>query len=312
MGAILALVMAALGGGDGAVGARVGERPNVQELATAAAKSGPAVSFEIREITVASPEWRGRMLASLQPVARQEGAAVWALDEAGIKDLLTHCQADPRCRVAQAPAMTARIGEPVRMSSETAHNYVAHLKRVSDAPPNQGTQIAFQPEVDKVHSGVRVSVLSSELRGQALFAKIVIEENRLVAFHTAEYAEGVKSKPPADPALARASLRNLARLNPAHGPEPARIKATIQVPEVDSRRVEGQWLVPGDGALLVSLGPCTRHDGMLRRQYEEKLIAITARPAGGEAPVPTRPATQPSPVQSTIPQPITGTLPRTR
>src|SRR4051812_25375815 len=176
MGAILALLLTALTGGDGVVGASVGDRPNVQELATIAARSGPAVSYEIREITVASPEWRGKLIPSLQPVARQEGSAVWALDAAGMKEFLTECQADSRCKVAQAPAMMARIGEPVRMSSETSHNYVAHLKRVSDAPPNQGTQIAFQPEVDKVHSGVRVSVLSSELKGKALYAKIVIEE----------------------------------------------------------------------------------------------------------------------------------------
>jgi hypothetical protein len=308
MGAILGLLVAAMAGGDDLVGVKVGERPSVQELATAAAKNGPAVTFEIREIAVAGPEWRGKMLASLQPVARQEGSSVWALDAAAIKELLAYCQADPRCRVVQPPAMTARIGEPVRMSSETAHNYVAHLKRVSDAPPNQGTQIAFQPEVDKVHSGVRVSVVSSELKGQALFARIVIEENRLVAFHTAEYTEGVKSKTQADPAVARASLRNLARLNPNHGPEPSRIKAQIQIPEVDSRRVEGQWLVPGEGALLVSLGPCTRHDGMLKRQYEERLIAITARPTSPAAPAPS----QPSPVKTPIPRPITGSTPRTR
>ena len=55
-------------------------------LVSPGAKSGPAVSFEIREITVASPEWRGKLLPSLQPVARQEGAAVWALDASGIKD----------------------------------------------------------------------------------------------------------------------------------------------------------------------------------------------------------------------------------
>ena len=267
------------------------------------------MSYEIREITVASPEWRGKLLPSLQPVARHEGAAIWALDAAGIKDLLEQCQADPRCKVVQAPSMTARIGEPVRMSSETAHNYVAHLKRVSDAPPNQGTKIAFQPEVDKVHSGVRVSVLSSELKGQALFAKIVIEENRLVAIHTAKYTEGVKPKPPADPAVARASLRNLARLNPAHASQSAAISATIQVPEVDSRRVEGQWLVPSEGALLVSLGPCTRHDGVLKKQYEEKLIAITARPVSAAAPAPA-PA-QPTPARNTIPQPVSGTPPRT-
>jgi hypothetical protein len=312
MGAILALVMAALAGGDGAVGASVGERPNVKELATAAARGGPAISFEIREITVASPEWRGTFQRSLQPVARQEGSAVWALDAAGIQELLAQCRADPRCRVTQAPPMIARIGEPVRMSSETVHSYVAHLKHISDATPSQGTQIAFQPEVDKVHSGLRVSVLSSELKGQALYAKILVEENRLQAMHTAKYTWGVQSKPQADPAVARASLLNL--LNPAQGAESSIFNATIQVPEVDSRRVEGKWLVPGEGALLVSLGARTRHDGVLKRQYEEKLIAITARPAGA-APqtLPVQPSRLPAtpPARGSVPRPTTGVLPRT-
>lgn len=308
MGAILGLLLTALTGGNELVGASVRERPNARDLATIASRGGPAVSYEIREITVASPEWRGKVLPSLNPVARRDGSTVWALDEAGIHELLTQCQADPRCKIAQPPAMMARIGEPVRMSSETAHNYVAHLKRVSDAPPNQGTRLAFQPEVDKVHSGVRVNVLSSELKGRALYAKLVVEEHRLVAMHSVKYTEGVKPKPPADPAVARASLRNLARLNPAHGAQAAAIAATIQVPEVDSRRVEGQWLIPSDGALLVSLGPCTRHDGMLRSQYQEKLIAITARPTGEAAATPTQPASS----TNTIPRPAPIASPRTK
>ena len=188
--------LTALAGGDGVVGCeRSAIGPIVQELATIAAKSGPAVSYEIREITVASPDWRGKLLP-LAPAGRPAGRhRRLALDAAGLKDLLEQCQADPRCKVVQAPSMTAHIGEPVRMTSEEAHNYVAALKRVSDAPPNQGTKIAFEPQVDKVHNGVRVYVLSSELKGQALFARIVIEENRLVAIHTAKYTEGVKPKP---------------------------------------------------------------------------------------------------------------------
>ena len=200
--------------------------------------------------------------------------------------------------------MMARIGEPVRMSSETSHNYVAHLKRVSDAPPNQGTQIAFQPEVDKVHSGVRVSVLSSELKGQALYAKIVIEENRLVAIHTARYTEGVKPKPPADPAVARASLRNLARLNPAHAPSP---------PPSPPRSRSPRWIAGGRGSVAHPQrggppgqpGPCTRHDGVLKKQYEEKLIAITAPAHRSDSCL--RPGATPRPGK--IPQPITGACP---
>ena len=51
------------------------------------------------------------------------------------------------------------------MTNETSHKYVAHLKRVSDGPPNEGTHIAFVPEIDEVHDGIRVNVTSSRLQG---------------------------------------------------------------------------------------------------------------------------------------------------
>ena len=100
--------------------------------------------------------------------------------------------------------------------------------------------------MDKVHSGVRVNILSSQLKDRKLFAKVVIQENRLMAVHTVRYTETVQPKPGTDPEVTKTSL--LDRLNPNHGSHPAAINATIQVPEVDTRRIEGEWLIPSDGA----------------------------------------------------------------
>ena len=153
------------------------------------------------------------------------------------------------------------------MTSEETHQYVASVKRVADGPPNQSTRLAFEPQIDKVHNGVRVNILSSQLKGQNLFARVVIDENRLVAIHTVKYTEAVQPKPGVDPEVSKASF--LDRLNPNHGPHAAAINATIQVPEVDSRRVEGEWLIPSDGALLVSLGPRALHERGFLKGYEE-------------------------------------------
>src|SRR4051812_47548495 len=123
MQALLGLLLAVqVGTGvqDGATGPAATTPP----LVSPGAKSGPTISFEIRKISVASPEWRGKFIPALKPIARQEGAAVWALDSDGIRGLLTYLQGDTRCNVLQAPKMIARIGEPVRMSSETGHRYV--------------------------------------------------------------------------------------------------------------------------------------------------------------------------------------------
>ena len=62
--------------------------------------------------------------------------------------------------------MTVRVGDPAKMTSEETLQYVASLKRVADGPPNQATRLAFEPQIDKVHNGVRVNILSSQLKGQ--------------------------------------------------------------------------------------------------------------------------------------------------
>jgi hypothetical protein len=272
-------------------------------LVSPGAKGGPSISFEIRKISVASPEWRGKFIPSLKPIARQEGAAVWALDSEGIRGLLTYLQGDTRCNVLQAPKMIARIGEPVRMSSETGHHYVASLKRVADGPPSQATRIAFEPQVDQVHDGIRVNVLSSQLKGKDLLAKIEVHDNRLVAFHSASYNEVLKGKngekPPHDGfgLLQERLQRNL-------GMDRQSISAQIQVPEVDSRRIDGEWLIPGDGALLVSLGPYTEGSSVIKKQYEERMIMISIKPVTEET------AGLRASASASLPKPITGVFPQ--
>jgi hypothetical protein len=255
----------------------------LSRTATPGAENGPLVDFEVRDILVTSPEWRGKFIVRMQPVTRQEGTAVWALDRASFRELLDDCKGDTRANVLQAPKMIARVGDPARMTSEETIQYVASLKRVADGLPNQSTRLAFEPQVDKVHNGVRVSVLSSRLQGQNLIAKVVIEENRLVAIHTVKYTEVVQSKPGADSEVTKASF--LDRLNPNHGPHATTLNATLQVPEVDSRRVEGEWQIPSEGALLVSLGPRAPHERNFLKGFEEHLVALTVRAVAEPAPL---------------------------
>jgi hypothetical protein len=290
MHAIFGLLMLAQVGREGVSTTTARPPTAASSTKTAAKKPGPEVAFEIRDIRVGSPEWRGKLMFRLQPLARHEGAAAWTLDQAGFKELLDDLQTDTRSNVLQAPNMIARVGEPARMTSEEAVNYVAALKRVADGTPNHASKLAFEPQVHKVHSGVRVSILSSRQKGPSLQALVVIEENRLIGFHTATYREALKST--ADPEVVQASL--LSRLNPNHPPYPATLAGTIQVPEVDSRRIEGVWQIPTDGALLVSLGPRGGHEkGLIKKAYEEHLIAITARlvsrPPGSSASPAARP-----------------------
>ena len=188
MGAILALLLTALAGGDGVVGASVGDRPNVQELATLAARSGPAVSFEIREITVGSPEWRGK-LHPVAPAGRPPGRAPRSGRSTphgihGAPRATARPTRDATC--VQAPTM---IGPDRRAGADVERDRVTTTSPPSNAwptvRPTRRRSIAFEPQVDKVHRRRSRQRPVQRAEGQDLLAKIVIEENRLVAIHTA-------------------------------------------------------------------------------------------------------------------------------
>jgi hypothetical protein len=252
----------------------------------------PHIAFEIHDVTATSPDWRGKMLPKLQPVAREEGVAVWALDADGVRELIATCQDNPQARVLQAPRMIARLGDPVRMSNEEESHYVAHLKRISDGPPNEGTHIAFQPEVDKVHDGIRVELSETRLKGSVLFAKMAIQHNKVLGFHTTNYKESIVDTT-ADPEVVKTSLLSKLR---SEGDGKVSIAGTIQVPEISTRRIEGDWMIPSQGGLLVSMGPqAIGAKAGVRKHYEERLIVVTAHlEAAGTTP-PAAPTPQQTP-----------------
>src|SRR5689334_9447816 len=101
MRTILGLLAAALLGPDEAPRPVVGPSVAVTQRAQSGAPTGPLVAFEIREIRVGSPDWRGKLMPQLQPVARQEGAAVWTLAPDALTTLLETCQADVRSNIVQ-------------------------------------------------------------------------------------------------------------------------------------------------------------------------------------------------------------------
>lgn len=241
-----------------------------------AAPAVPEIVFEIRELAMGSPDWRGAMQPMLSPIAREEAVAAWAVDGEGLRRLLEICQADRDSSIILAPKLAARLGEPVRMTNEEAVQYVAHLKRISDAPPGEGTNVAFQPELADVHEGVRVVLTETRMKGSVLQAHVVVQANTVLNMLTTEYEESV-GPAEADPGVVKASF--LQKLNP-DSPQRASIRGTIQVPEVASRRIEGEWLIPSEGAIVVSMGP-ESNAKIERKPYGEKVGGL-GLPFGGK------------------------------
>lgn len=250
----------------------VGQSPGAE----APGEAVPSIMFEIRDIIMASPDWRGRTVARLESIARDGGVAVWALDGRAVDDLFNGFdRAGDVSNLVTAPHIWVRPGEPARMTNEAARKYVAHLTRVSDGPPNEGTQLAFKPEVAEIREGVRVDLLSTQLKGSTLFTRVIVEENRLRGFHAVQYSESLQPAPGSDPSIVKASF--LDKLRPDSEADNIAVGATIQVPEVDARRVDHECAFPVDGALLISLGPNHRRKEKSEPVYAERLILITTQ-----------------------------------
>ncbi len=257
--------------------------------------SAPQVSFEIRELSMGSPDWRGALQADLRPVAREEGVAAWAVDGQGMRRLMEACQSDRNSSIVQAPKMTAFLGKPVRMTNEEKVEYVAHLNVIADGPPENRTSVAFQPEVAEIHEGVRVVLTETQMKGPMLQAHVVVQSSTILEMLRAYCPASVGPAEP-DPGVERASF--FPKLGKTDSPKRATIQGTVQIPEVATRRIEGDWLIPSDGAIVVSMGPHSNvkverkpkpgeKAGGLglalggkteKRRYFERVICITAIP----------------------------------
>ncbi|HWE35742.1 MAG TPA: TolC family protein, partial [Isosphaeraceae bacterium] len=146
-------------------------------------------------------------------------------------------------------------------------HYVANVKRFADGPPLQATKVGFKPEVKSIKDGVTAH-LSGRPIDQGVLTQVFLDETRLQALYDVTVADGVKGRAP--------------------GEGPTRLDARYQVPDVVDSKVEGEWLIPKDGALLISLGVHPEPEGFSTSKtffsrlagppaVRERLVMIVAR-----------------------------------
>ncbi len=216
------------------------------------------VTYRVRFVEMRGLEWRGEVHSRLTPVARQGGATIWTAP-AELADVLTR-KAE---RTIGAPKVRAQAGTPATIQTGTRHAYVADLKRVADGPVNHARALAYQPQIDHVNDSIAVT-LQGRWVDQGLLAEVEIEENRLEGLDTFTIHEQVEG----DPKL---------------GAKPAALNAQVQVPEVVEGHVGGEWLIPTDGLLVVSLGAYSRPAGKGPTTTRERLAIIEPLATESEA-----------------------------
>ena len=208
------------------------------------------ISYQIRMLEMKGLDWRGKLHAKMTPVARQGNACVWSVSGDVAAEVTSAAE-----RVTAAPRVTSKQEFPATVRVGQERSIVADFKRVADGPVDHATAVAFQPEVRQVDEFMKFSV-SARVVEDGVLANISLEDSHVSTIHTFTIKESVPA---------------------AEGGAPSEIKAQVQVPELVGGKVEGEWVIPQNGALIVSLGAHSGADERGKSVVRERLAVIEAK-----------------------------------
>ncbi|HEU5116213.1 MAG TPA: hypothetical protein VFT74_05995 [Isosphaeraceae bacterium] len=241
--------------------------------------SAPLVQYEARFVSTAGLQWRTDLADHLHLVTRQEGATVWMADDKTVSEILKQCEKETKMCGLAPPRTTTELGKAVELTARHRQTYVAEMNPSTtrdSVPDGEVVRTSFEPETATLDLGPTVRVDSSQMVGVGVQAAVTIENRRLLAMHQTvrrvvveerrEFAVPVLSK---IPFVGRRLFRNV-----GIGRQP--ISATVEFPEVSSQTVEGDWLIPSEGALIVSLGPVSNAENQ-DQPVGESLVILSAR-----------------------------------
>jgi hypothetical protein len=226
--------------------------------------SGRPIGYEVKVHEMEGLAWRSALHSRMTAIARPGSATVWVAP----KDAACEVAAKA-ARTVYAPKPTSGAGLSGSVRQTVKRPYVADVARVADGPVNQASALAFKPAIDYWEETLSVVVACRKLETGVLTA-VEIDESRLISLATYAVSEEVQPRDPQGPA------------------KPAHLTAQVQVPEVGADRVKGQWLIPHEHVLIVSLGVHTVQTPGGKSVVTERVAVIT--PDGEGERTPARPA----------------------
>ncbi len=262
MGMVTGLVALAICGSDPA------------PAAPAVVEPGYEITCQVEMMTIEGLGWRSAAYSRMKPAARQGAATIWTAD----RSLKATLEASSVGRSIKAPKVTTATDAVASVNSDVTQNYIRHVERVSDGPINGASQLAFKPEVATLCEGFSAQFAGRRF-DQGVMAKVKINESHVGALHTLLLHEETKPVPVAFPAsitpfdLARHIVQTI------HLTKQLKWATTVQVPEVFTSKVEGEWFIPNDAILLISMGVNTVADAEGKAKVQERLAILDfARP----------------------------------
>lgn len=215
------------------------------------------VATEVRIAEMKGTAWRGQLHARLNLVAQQHGATIWTADRETVAALTALAST-----VTETPKVVSEPMTEAVINAGTSRRYVARLGRIADGAVNRATAVAYEPHVSSIEDGCRLRIAGRAI-DQGVLARVGIEDTRFEGFTTVVCPETVQPR--------------------QKGGQPHRIASQYQVPEVHTATVRGEWLIPKDGALIVSTGVHSRDPGADKAPVCERVFVIEARSAAAPA-----------------------------
>jgi hypothetical protein len=300
----------------GVAGAPPAERPKSQ------------LSYTVRMVETQGVGWREGVIARLKPVTRQGTATVWTVPREATKQLLDTISTCPAATMVQAPKVTAFSGAPATIQFRRNRPLVIQAAWNGEEPAGESA-----PE--NVRAGWHTTMVGRKL-DQGILVQVVFEDTVIRAVHhvkvnrSSEHgcaaAMNGQHQEIAGPdkatgltAIANAILGTDSRSDEmctessvccqsgkCADTENAIQKVVLDVPEIDTNEVLGEWLIPRGEVLLVSFGAHTVADEFGMAVVKERLAMIEADEATGASTLIGPNGVNPSPVQVFAPQPSGG------
>ena len=211
----------------------------------------PMLTYQVKVLQMDGLGWRTSLQSQLQPVARQGAATVWTASKETASAV-----AEKAAKLISAPKVTSDPLVRNTVFNDSTRKIVAEVSRQANGPVNHASRVGFVPRIEDASEGWSAEVTGRKI-DQGVLATLALEDRQITAVHTVPLKETLESEQGED-----------------RGKTP--VEVTIQIPEYARTSVSGEWLIPRDGVLIVSLGVHTVADARGKAVVRERLAVIEA------------------------------------
>ena len=260
------------------------------------------ITYTVRYVEAEGLGWRGTVFTRLKPVSCQGAATVWTVPRDATTRLLEQVTKNPAGTVVQAPKVTAFSGAAASVHFRSNRKLVTRVAW-------RGDDHAPVAAAEDLRVGWHTTMVGRKL-DQGILVQIVLEDTQIRAVHHLNFPASSEptcpttqtSKSSESPvvftgtgkaagmyAYAYTWKAKKTEVNEEKCDESETCcqtekdqdlhKVSVDVPEIGSQEVAGEWLIPNGEYLLVSFGAYTVADKDGMAIVKERLAIIGAEEA---------------------------------